>query len=591
MLLQYLTEIINKKDWKDKYGPKIWNRIDLGIYKKSLKYLKSKIFNSNNLTDKRYVYLSANSNSSISNANVFRYEISENDREIIKLVNSTKDFHIPKQREKSLLVIGKCINKTDSSLRNIVDVLRSPQIDWARFPTNIDEIKRQNESRYRKLEELKKDPEKNKTAIAGIEKRLKEDESVPTKELLANIIEKYNQQLKELIKGKYVIVLTYDTRAIASQSTKVGWRSCMNLDNGEYRKHVPLTINMGSFIAYLATKKDKNTLDEPIARILCKSYFANDQQGNNPDMVWGVSRVYSKSNQSGFYWFSNMVEDFLNQNNKPKYTKYTIHPQHYQDGENLTINFDKDDVRFKEDEIKTSGYPKFPKSKKGVFGIEELSDDERMELYEEAFDELTENDMDILDGDSQYEYVRDAQIEIIKQYEPIDEDNFKDILVFLSNNSRRRESVEDLIYTMVSEKNEILSGFGHILLDLLKVKDFDIDTKELELETVGKPRENIRGLFRDLIGYSYTRSDNVLKTYIKEWLALDKKEVEEFAEFLRLNEDDLEYDKLNDAAASELLNNLKTDLFNGQAHHTTQNEFDEIVERLFNNRYGFDEDE
>jgi hypothetical protein len=68
------------------------------------------------------------------------------------------------------------------------------------------------------------------------------------------------------------IVFTYNLRAIASQSTEVGWTSCMNLNQGMYRDKVGKGASEGNFIAYLAKAGDEYTLEHPTGRVLFKPY-------------------------------------------------------------------------------------------------------------------------------------------------------------------------------------------------------------------------------------------------------------------------------------------------------------------------------
>jgi hypothetical protein len=89
------------------------------------------------------------------------------------------------------------------------------------------------------------------------------------------------------------IVFTYDHRAIASQSTEVGWHSCMNLDSGMYREMVGSGVAAGLFIAYLVKKGDEYTLDKPTARVLFKPYENKQKQ-----ILWEADIIYGTAPES-----------------------------------------------------------------------------------------------------------------------------------------------------------------------------------------------------------------------------------------------------------------------------------------------------
>jgi hypothetical protein len=384
VLLHYLTEIVTKKQWKEKkqYGQKIWKNIDTRIYKKSLGFIKSKIFNSANLTDKRFIFLSTNGGK----ATIVKYNLDENDQKLIEFINSTGIWKIPPAKARSLLSVGRVINIKEKNFQTLHDVQTSDEFSnyIQNFPFDEDDKEKQSQSRREKLEQLKKDPIKNEKAIKGIEARLEKDSKAITKKDLFDLFEAQEIRLNNLIKNKYVIVLTYDTRAVASMSTgNKDWRSCMNLDNGEYNDVVPKTISAGSFVAYLALNKDKKELSNPIARILCKSYYANDNEGNNPDIIWHVSRYYPAGEGDRHPWFAKIVEDFLNQHNKPKYRYYKLSPVHYYErpdknyirleGDNLIEN-DLDEIKF----------PKHKAVAGNVGNFDDLTHQEQVEIAREV---------------------------------------------------------------------------------------------------------------------------------------------------------------------------------------------------------------
>ncbi len=86
---------------------------------------------------------------------------------------------------------------------------------------------------------------------------------------------------------KAKIVFTYNHRAIASQSTEVGWTSCMTLPTGKHSKHVGAGASDGTFIAYLVKKEDYALLS-PTARVLFKPYFGQ----TTGTIIWKADKVY-----------------------------------------------------------------------------------------------------------------------------------------------------------------------------------------------------------------------------------------------------------------------------------------------------------
>lgn len=107
---------------------------------------------------------------------------------------------------------------------------------------------------------------------------------------------------------KAKIVFTYNHRAIASQSTNVGWTSCMTFEGepdtdedgnmvgdgdedggGENYKHVGKGASLGVFIAYLVKEGDESEIKKPTARVLFKPYYGE----HTGHVIWRCEgRVY-----------------------------------------------------------------------------------------------------------------------------------------------------------------------------------------------------------------------------------------------------------------------------------------------------------
>jgi len=108
--------------------------------------------------------------------------------------------------------------------------------------------------------------------------------------------------------GAYKIVITMDPRAVASQNTGVGWRSCMNLDSGMYRKYVGSGIAEGLFIAYLTRVGDEKELKSPTARVLIKPLRGELTK----KIYWTVDQIYGSAPVE----FKRQVQKIINRVNE-----------------------------------------------------------------------------------------------------------------------------------------------------------------------------------------------------------------------------------------------------------------------------------
>ena len=125
------------------------------------------------------------------------------------------------------------------------------------------------------------------------------------------------------------IVLSYNHRLIASQSTRVSWTSCMDFGGGksgkggQYSHKVGEGASGGEFVAFLAKAGDEYTLKSPTARVLFKPYFGE----NTKDVIWKADKTYGTA--SGFREYAQKIID---KHIKPKPDVYTINPDSYNDG-------------------------------------------------------------------------------------------------------------------------------------------------------------------------------------------------------------------------------------------------------------------
>jgi len=82
----------------------------------------------------------------------------------------------------------------------------------------------------------------------------------------------YRRSKKE---AEFYVVISQDPHDIAKMSTDRSWESCMTLGSGQYHKDVFCEVQVGSLIAYLIKKDDKD-INEPLARIRIRR-FENNQ--------------------------------------------------------------------------------------------------------------------------------------------------------------------------------------------------------------------------------------------------------------------------------------------------------------------------
>jgi hypothetical protein len=112
-------------------------------------------------------------------------------------------------------------------------------------------------------------------------------------------LDEYNRYIKKFKRNiagykiastqKYKVVISIQPRLIASQSTKVGWTSCMNLEEGMNKHFVGQGIAEGVIVAYLVKTGDEHTLESPTARILLKPFKSKDNVLFDIDKTYGTT--------------------------------------------------------------------------------------------------------------------------------------------------------------------------------------------------------------------------------------------------------------------------------------------------------------
>ena len=121
------------------------------------------------------------------------------------------------------------------------------------------------------------------------------------------MLDKINNFINDLNKvydNSYKIIFTIETRKVASQSTKVNWRSCMNLENGVFKERIGASISSGLVAVYLVKAGDESKIQRPLARLLIKPTIFSEKTGtefnikniSDEDIHYYVDKVYTSSN-------------------------------------------------------------------------------------------------------------------------------------------------------------------------------------------------------------------------------------------------------------------------------------------------------
>lgn len=125
-------------------------------------------------------------------------------------------------------------------------------------------------------------------------------------------------------KADKLIVISRHPYDVAGMSTDRGWKSCMNLVDGENRRYVLRDVKQGSIIAYLINADDLN-VNKPLARILIKPY---QEKGNPTNLAMMADAVYGTAPPE----FKSQVDAWINQNyNQDKTGLYCLAKGLYRD--------------------------------------------------------------------------------------------------------------------------------------------------------------------------------------------------------------------------------------------------------------------
>ena len=240
----------------------------------------------------------------------------------------------------------------------------------------------------RRVEKIGKVLEKTK-APDIVKKTFQED---PSRKSLGGNGEDYNgdeqdrnEKRKELAKKPHQITYSRNPYDVASSSTGKSWISCMDMDTGRFKKHLPKDIEKGSHIAYQHGEDDP-TMSNPSARILLKPHKSRDGH----TILHPENKIYGNPLPG----FKQQVSDWTNKHfpKKPD-TIYTKDKDLYDDDDsphqidvhdiNNTINNEPDTNKVvdtltdKKGEIKHSQIPNEINHKKIKAKLSKLVDNER----------------------------------------------------------------------------------------------------------------------------------------------------------------------------------------------------------------------
>ena len=491
MLLDFLnpeiiSEIISPKDYK-KTRKKL-NKIDIKEYKKVLPILKKIFTDLNKGKFARTVVFDYNS------IKIEKSALNEYDRELMGVLQSL-DYEVSDESYE----LGVC-KKNDKiiTIHSVITPLRK------KTSTAIDSMqttyeKTKNESIRKQL-----------VAIRAINQRIVYERTIP-----------YRLSLNEGFK----LVFSIESRKVASQSTKVGWTSCMNLYDGAYKKYVMSGIQEGVIVVYLVKTGDEKALESPTARLLLKPLKSIEDPN---EIIWVVDTVYGSAPNN--VEFKKKVEQVFN---KYSSTKESI--------------FILNDKNIYPDNISTS------KNKISEKEINRL-DDEYRKVYRNPI-ELTKF-LAGLNKSSLYYIVKNYSTFNYISYEHPDIDILIDKLI-------------DLGYTFYYD-----ISFRY----LKKIKNLDTITKIIDVMLEQTGAATIVDLILDtfgkdfkLIGHLYTKSKNnelknelikvlpktFAKLYSKKSNRISFNEDMSESEFLKYFETEVLQNKSNANANANLVNSVK----------------------------------
>jgi hypothetical protein len=173
---------------------------------------------------------------------------------------------------------------------------------------SIFEILNSRIKKIRGLDKLKEQYKKNK--IPELKKQIEFYENLLKAGLVTENMEIDLSKLS-IAKNKDFpkLVFSYNHRAVASQSTKTGWDSCMTLGEGTHHEFVGSGASAGVFVCYFirASDKDPIAMNHPTARILFKPYIGS-QTGH---VIWEYDSIYGEAPRSFQSYAQSLIDNII----------------------------------------------------------------------------------------------------------------------------------------------------------------------------------------------------------------------------------------------------------------------------------------
>jgi hypothetical protein len=296
----YINEIISKGEWKDKYNLIFYQSFDPSKYKKIIKQVVDLFGKLNKGKPKKTLVFDFNSKK--------RTELNQWDLHLLAILHQF-GYH----SSEGLYKTGNCLK--NNKVKSIYNILKSM------------ESRSHPQAKKRMKDQYEKRP------IPEIKQQLEFIEELENYGILKNGKINFDRFLISN-NTERKIVLTYDHRAIASQSTQVGWTSCMDLDKRSLEHHkIGSGVSSGVFIAYLVKPGDEYTLDSPSARVLFKPY----EGIITGKLYWKADKIYGTASED----FRKTAQDIVDrvQGKVPKESDvYDLTSDTYIDDLQQTIN-------------------------------------------------------------------------------------------------------------------------------------------------------------------------------------------------------------------------------------------------------------
>ena len=144
-----------------------------------------------------------------------------------------------------------------------------------------------------------------------------------------DLLNKFNtDKTREGTKKEYMVVISRHPYDIGGQSTDRGWRSCMNLVDGEFKQYVPIDVAVGTVVAYVTDKNDPD-LKNPTGRLSIKPFV--DILGST-HVEFGIEdRVYGTKVPGFVEAVTKWVDEINDQNILDDIVVFQLDPRLYHD--------------------------------------------------------------------------------------------------------------------------------------------------------------------------------------------------------------------------------------------------------------------